>query len=160
MAIIRGAELRDEPFLRGIDLATWTTKVSPADAAPVERPFFDSQTEVRDVLVAEESGFAVGYVLLHQTGPLPAHGHVLMIHGLAVDRTRQGQGIGRQLLDAAVTEAVRRGAHKLSLRVLAPNAGARRLYERCGFEVEGVLRREFFLDGEYVDDVLMARNLI
>ena len=39
------------------------------------------------------------------------------------------------------------------------NPGARRLYERAGFVVEGVLRGEFVLDGVPVDDVLMARYL-
>jgi RimJ/RimL family protein N-acetyltransferase len=43
--------------------------------------------------------------------------------------------------------------------VLGPNSGARALYEACGFEVEGVLREEFFRDGRYVDDVQMARRL-
>jgi RimJ/RimL family protein N-acetyltransferase len=60
---------------------------------------------------------------------------------------------------AAVDEARRRGARKLSLRVLATNPGARRLYERCGFVVEGVLREEFLLDEVFVDDVLMACDL-
>jgi len=40
--------------------------------------------------------------------------------------------------------------------VLAPDASARRLYESCGFVVEGVLRDEFVLDGRPVDDLLMA----
>ena len=44
-----------------------------------------------------------------------------------------------------------------SLRVLGENDAARRLYERAGYEVEGVLRGEFHLDGRDVDDVLMAR---
>jgi len=35
----------------------------------------------------------------------------------------------------------------------------RRLYESCGFVVEGVLRGEFHVDGRDVDDVLMARAL-
>jgi RimJ/RimL family protein N-acetyltransferase len=36
---------------------------------------------------------------------------------------------------------------------------ARRLYARCGFVEEGVLRDEFVLDGRFVDDVFMARFL-
>jgi RimJ/RimL family protein N-acetyltransferase len=43
--------------------------------------------------------------------------------------------------------------------VLGPNTTARALYEGAGFVVEGVLREEFHLDGRYVDDVLMARDL-
>ena len=43
--------------------------------------------------------------------------------------------------------------------MLTRNEAALRLYERCGFVVEGVLRGEFFLDGVYVDDLLMALDL-
>jgi RimJ/RimL family protein N-acetyltransferase len=43
--------------------------------------------------------------------------------------------------------------------VLGTNSTARRLYSRCGFVEEGVLRAEFLLDGRYVDEVLMARFL-
>jgi len=67
--------------------------------------------------------------------------------------------VGRALVEAAKWEAHRRGATKLTLRVLAPNTGARRLYEACGFVVEGVLVGEFLLDGRPVDDVLMACRL-
>ena len=48
---------------------------------------------------------------------------------------------------------------KLTLRVLGHNGPARALYEACGFEVEGVSRGLFFLDGVYVDDVLLALDL-
>lgn len=47
----------------------------------------------------------------------------------------------------------------MTLRVLGHNTGARRVYERCGFVVEGVLRGEFRIDGQDVDDILMARSL-
>lgn len=64
--------------------------------------------------------------------------------------------MGRQLVAAAVDEALSRGARKVSLRVLAPNVRARRLYEACGFTVEGFLRREFLLRDEYVGDLFIA----
>jgi ribosomal protein S18 acetylase RimI-like enzyme len=111
------------------------------------------------VLVAEDDGSVVGYVKVHQPLPLPSHTHVLEIGGLAVDPERQRVGAGRALVDAAVELARTRGARKLSLRVLGPNAPARALYEARGFRVEGVLVDEFFLAGRYVDDVLMARDI-
>ncbi len=85
--------------------------------------------------------------------------HVVTISGIGVDPGRQRRGVGRALMDAAAAEARRRGARRLTLRVFAPNAAARRLYASAGFAVEGVLRGEFLLDGEYVDDVLMALDL-
>lgn len=141
-----------------IHLATWTADVSPGGAPDPGEPLLEPET-LQDVLVAEQDGAVVGYVRLDQPGPLPSHAHVFVINGLAVAPERQGAGVGGGLVVAALEEARRRGAGKVSLRVLAPNTRARRLYERCGFEVEGVLRREFLLGGEYVDDLLMARHL-
>ena len=84
---------------------------------------------------------------------------MLTVNGLAVDPSRRRVGVGRALIDAAAAEASARGARRLTLRVLGPNDAARRLYESAGFVVEGVQRGEFFLEGEYVDDVLMALDL-
>ncbi len=81
--------------------------------------------------------------------------HVLEIRGLAVLREYQGRGLGRRLLGAAIDEARERGAAKLGLRVFEPNGSARALYARCGFEVVGVLRDEYRLEGHSVDDLLM-----
>lgn len=100
-----------------------------------------------------------GYAALGRSLPLPSRSHVLEIRGLAVHPARQQRGVGRRLVEACLEQARSRGARKLSLRVLGNNVAARRLYESCGFTVEGVLREEFFLGGRYVDDVLMARML-
>ena len=59
-------------------------------------------------------------------------------------------------MQACIEQARSRGARKLSLSVLGGNVATRRLYESCGFMVEGILREEFFLGGRYVDDVLRA----
>lgn len=109
--------------------------------------------------VAVIEGEVVGYVELGPALPLASNRHVVEVKGLAVDPTHQGRGIGRLLLQAAFEAALERGARRLTLRVLAPNATARALYGSCGLVVEGVLREEFWLDGAYVDDVLMALDL-
>jgi ribosomal protein S18 acetylase RimI-like enzyme len=114
---------------------------------------------MRNVLVAEIDGAIAGYVRLGRVFPIAASEHVLMISGLAVDPAFQRRGVGRSLMEAAVREARARGARRLTLRVLAHNESAVRLYESVGFVVEGVLRGEFFLDGRYVDDMLMALDL-
>ncbi|MCW2500750.1 MAG: acetyltransferase [Frankiales bacterium] len=145
-------------MLLPIHFATWTADVSPGPTPAPSEALLDVES-IADVLVAEEEGVVSGYVRLNQPGPLPSHAHVLVINGLAVAPARQGSGIGRRLMASALEEARSRGARKVSLRVLAPNARARRLYEACGFSIEGVLRGEFLLNGEYVDDVVMAAYL-
>ena len=155
---IRWADGADEARLVEIDEKTWSPLVSPAPP-PAEPVFFRPHVEPTDTLVAEVEGRVVGYALIGTPTPLPASAHVQMIRGLAVDPAHQGQGVGRTLIDAAIAEATARGAVKLSLRVLSTNEGARRLYASAGFETEGVLADEFFLDGRGVDDHLLARRL-
>jgi len=157
---VRPAHESDGTALARIDLATWTPVVSPAPPPdPRSHDFFTERTTTSNVLVAEVDGVIAGWVKVQPPTQLPSHAHVLEIGGLAVDPARQGAGVGRHLVQAAVGECRRRGARKVTLRVLADNAGARRLYERCGFVTEGVLRGEFLLQGRYVDDVLMAHHL-
>lgn len=155
----RRAEEADEAALRSIDARTWSPAVTPAPARALEQPFFDERSRPADVLVAVLDGVVVGYARVGQEVPLTSHRHVLTVTGVAVDRDHHGRGVGHAVVTAAVAEARARGARKLTLRVLGPNAVARRVYERCGFVVEGVLRNEFVLDGQEVDDVLMALPL-
>lgn len=61
------------------------------------------------------------------------------ISNLFVDPQHQGQGIGTALM----AEAERRSAGDLTLTVFTSNPGARRLYERLGFEVQGLKRVPF-----------------
>jgi ribosomal protein S18 acetylase RimI-like enzyme len=154
---IRIAVPADEEGLALLDRSTWSTlhAVSP----PPEGPFFDERHLPEDYLVAEAAGRVVGYVRIGRPTPLASNTHVLQIQGLAVAEEARGRGLGRALIRAAVTEARRRGARRLSLRVLGHNAPARALYESEGFAVEGVQPEEFLLDGAYVDDVLMGRRL-
>jgi ribosomal protein S18 acetylase RimI-like enzyme len=154
---IRQATAADEPALRVLDRATWTSESSPAPTPPPERSFFGSECAPRDVLVAVDHGEIVGYVRIAPPTPLQSNRHVLEIRGLSVDPGRRRQGIGQALLDVAAEEAAGRGVRRLTLHVLGHNTAAQAVYARCGFTVEGVLRGEFELNGRYIDDVLMAR---
>lgn len=133
---------------------------APAPSNTSSYDFFGERSAPSDVLVAEVDGCVGGWVRVQSPTPMLSHAHVLEINGLAVDPDRQGAGIGQRLVEAAVQECRRRGARKVTLRVLGPNTAARRLYEKCGFVTEGLLREEFLLMDRYVDDVLMARHIV
>ncbi|TDV40717.1 ribosomal protein S18 acetylase RimI-like enzyme [Actinophytocola oryzae] len=148
----------DDAALFAIDVATWTSTVSPSPM-PAERETFYEGRPLDGFLVAELDGVVVGYVSMTQDIPVPSHTHVLHVNGLAVDPGAQGRGVGRQLVEGVVATARRSGRTKVTLRVLGHNTTARHLYERCGFVTEGVLKGEFVLDGRLVDDVLMAYHL-
>jgi ribosomal protein S18 acetylase RimI-like enzyme len=158
-AAIRLAREDDDRALRALDVASWSPDVTPAAEWAHDRAFFGPDSRPDDVLVAVVDGHVAGYAQLGRALPLDSNSHVLELKGLAVEPAHHRRGIGRLLLDAAVRAAKERGARRLTLRVLAPNAVARALYEAAGFRVEGVLRGEFRLAGRYVDDVLMALDL-
>ncbi|MFH0520219.1 GNAT family N-acetyltransferase [Streptomyces sp. M41] len=157
---IRTALPDDEEELSHLDRATWSPlhAVMP-EPQPPYGPFFDERHVPDDYLVAELDRRIVGYIRLALATPLACNAHVRQIQGLAVCDEARGRGVGRALIRAAVEEARRRGARRLTLRVLGHNTPARKLYEAEGFVVEGVLPEEFFLDGAYVDDVLMGRSV-
>ncbi len=156
---VRPAVAGDDAPLGRLDRTAWSDDANVVAAPSDEQPFFGETTRPDDVLVAQVAGEIAGYVTLRPPTRLPSNAHVLQIQGLAVDPAFRRRGIGRLLVQAAMTEARRRGARKISLRVLATNPSAQRLYRSCGFEVEGVLREEFFVGGRYVDDWTMARFL-
>jgi putative acetyltransferase len=66
------------------------------------------------------------------------------------------QGLGAQLLAAAIATAWSRGLSRIELIVREDNLNAKRLYERLGFEHEGVKRQSMLVDGQYYDCHAMA----
>lgn len=160
---IRRASLADEAALAALDRDTWSPlhAVTPRPAPPYG-PFFDERHLPDSILVAEDGpgGAVLGYLRLVPPTPLPSNGHVRQIQGLAVADEARGKGVARALLRASFDEARRQGAYRMTLRVLGHNTPARTLYASEGFVVEGVLPGEFWLDGRYVDDVLMGRSLV
>lgn len=109
------------------------------------------------VFVAEEHVRVVGRLSVSRDQH-PASRHVADL-GLMVAADRRGRGIGRALLEAAVEWAREAGVTKLELHVFPWNEPAIRLYERFGFEREGVRRGHYRRDGEELDAILMAYRL-
>ncbi|MFL6078137.1 MAG: GNAT family N-acetyltransferase [Mycobacteriales bacterium] len=158
--VIRQATADDGDTLSELDFRCWTpiAEVMPRPEKP-RRPFFDDRLTPDQVLVAERDATIVGWLALRPSTPVPSNRHVLQIQGLGVVPEARGAGIGMALLETAADVARSRGARKLTLRVLATNTPAQRLYARAGYHTEGTLREEFLIENQYVDDILMARPL-
>jgi RimJ/RimL family protein N-acetyltransferase len=85
----------------------------------------------------------------------PASAHVADL-GLMVAKGARRRGVGWALLEAAVDWAHEAGVRKLELHVFPWNEPAIHLYERFGFEREGLRRGHYHRAGEDVDAILMA----
>jgi RimJ/RimL family protein N-acetyltransferase len=69
----------------------------------------------------------------------------------------QNAGLGAALMSEGIALARARRMHRIELTVIADNHRAIRLYEKVGFQREG-LKRENYLaeDGKYHDEVVMG----
>ncbi len=77
--------------------------------------------------------------------------------GITIAQAWRGQGIGKALMKQVIKWAKEtEGITRLELEVLARNEVAVHLYERLGFEREGVIRRAVFRDGVYLDEYVMG----
>ncbi|MDA0180167.1 GNAT family N-acetyltransferase [Solirubrobacter phytolaccae] len=150
--MIRSARRKDAKALRRLDREVWSWLHSPVE--PRDVPF-----DIEGVLVYELDGEIAGYVKVGEPWAIDSVRHVRQILGLAVDARFHRRGIATGLLETAIILARKEGARKLILRVLGHNAPARELYAACGFEIEGVLRDFFLIEGRYVDDVMMSLDL-
>ncbi len=154
--VVRRGRPEDHDDVVALDIRAFEPHTSPGSSITARGNFFD-RVPAEQHFMAWLDGQLVGYIRMGHPTPLPSNAHVMEIQGLAVDPATRGRGIGAMLVRAALDDAERRGMHKVSLRVMGSNPTAQRLYRRMGFEVQGHLREEFLIDGEYVDDLMMAR---
>ncbi|MES2073812.1 MAG: GNAT family protein [Pseudomonadota bacterium] len=90
---------------------------------------------------------------------LPAHGDVcahIGVLGIGLLPQARRQGLGQQLMQAAIAQAWENGLTRIELIVRTDNHGAKHLYEKLGFQVEGIQRKANCVDGKYFDTYAMA----
>jgi ribosomal protein S18 acetylase RimI-like enzyme len=94
------------------------------------RTFVDHQAGMRLMFVADLRGFPIGQVVVDVT----SHDYAYL-YALRVLEPFQGFGIGSELIGVAEDAARSHGFRQIHLAVEKSNVGARRLYERLGFEI-------------------------
>lgn len=74
-----------------------------------------------------------------------------------LDQDYQNLGLGAALMKESISSGRERGLHRIELTVVADNHRAVHLYEKVGFQREGV-KRENYLgeDGTYHDEIIMG----
>lgn len=112
----------------------------------------DGYLDDGDVLLALDGDRPVG--VLQLTGTDDAD--VVEINLLAVVTERQGQGIGRALVDASFGEARRRGCTRVLVATGAVDVGNLRFYQRCGFRMLRIERDAFTPADGYPDPIMVG----
>ena len=139
----------------GINLITMADEFNPTTESEARMISEMNRATNSLCLVAEDDGRIVGQLML-QGGKRRNVRHAATL-GITVGREHRGQGVGRRLMEYAIDWARAGGVvTRIELNVFVRNSNAIRLYESCGFVVEGRRRRSIHRDGEYMDDLVMA----
>ena len=80
-----------------------------------------------------------------------------MYLAIAILQEHTGKGYGTKLMNTLEKQAVENGINRLELEVSEKNKGAISLYQKIGFEIEGVKRRAFLVNGNYEDELIMGK---
>ncbi len=107
------------------------------------------------LLVAEADDRIVGYISA-QKGGLNRIAHSAYIV-VGILQKYRGKGIGTEFFKQLDNWAGEKKITRLELTVICENEVAKHLYEKNGFEIEGVKRKSVFVDGKYLDEFYMAK---
>ena len=143
VAVRRGTR-EDREFVRALARSSATSSVSAARVAKHDDVVFSTARLVEfvlkrkhEVLIAEENGERVGFLLLLYDVPdevtLTDQAFVAYT---AVEPHARGRGAGRAMLETAEAQARANGLRYMSLMVTDDNLPARALYEGAGFLTE------------------------
>lgn len=159
---LRAREPEDEPFLydwfNDPEVTEHLTLRYPLSHAQ-ERSFIDNASVVgyfqaNFAVVKRDGGVLIGGVSLEQ--PSPENRSAVL--GIAIgDKACWDGGYGTDTMRTLCRFGFEMmNLHRIELEVYAENARARHVYEKVGFQIEGVRRQATYKFGRYMDVVVMG----
>lgn len=109
-------------------------------------------------LVAERGGEVAGWASAGPFHPRAAYRWAVSV-GVYVDAAHRGQGVGRELYDALLSDLEERGFVWALALISVPNPASVALHERCGFELMTVLDGIGYKAGAWRDVAWYRRPL-
>ena len=76
--------------------------------------------------------------------------------GMVILKEFRREGIGSVLVESGLEWSKKRGIEKIILSCFSTNSAAIALYKKFGFNEESIRRKQFKVDGKYVDEIQMA----
>jgi RimJ/RimL family protein N-acetyltransferase len=114
----------------------------------------DPRRDQAFAITTRDGDVYVGNCALHEIHPVDRHATL----GLVIGRKDYwGKGIGTEAVRLLCRYAFDElNLHRVQLSTYAINERGFRLYTRVGFKIEGRRREHVFIEGRYVDEVIMG----
>lgn len=107
------------------------------------------------LLIATEEDDIIGFLSAQRGIPRKIKHTAYIVVGIR--EKFRGKGIGKKLFLELDLWAKENNISRLELTVMCPNSIAKQLYEKNGFEVEGIKRNSIFMNGKYIDEYYMSK---
>lgn len=120
------------------------------------QPIFDQLCDAGVLFVFEHQGAPVGmFKFVRQEHRCD---HIAYLGGLAIDPAHSGKGFGNLMMREIVALGAQLGLRRIELSTAVTNDKAIALYEKHGFQKEGILRNYTHLKSEnrFLDEVMMS----
>lgn len=126
----------------------------PTTVAEAKKELKDSKKKKQWAIMVDGEFAGFVKIRLNDNPKYKHHG----IIGYGIKKDFRGRGIATK----AVKEVTKIGFNRLKLKRIsgmcrAHNKASHRVLEKAGYKKEGILRKNKFLNGKYVDDVLYAK---
>ena len=107
------------------------------------------------ILVATDEENIVGFLSVQRGGHkrIKHTGYIVV----GIREKYRDMGIGSKLFSELNIWAIENKITRLELSVICSNTIAKHLYEKNGFEVEGIKKNAMIIDDKYVDEFSMAK---
>ena len=117
---------------------------------------FDDLLSKNCLFVFEQNDEKVGmfklYPLTYRTS------HIAYLGGVAIHPQFSGRGFGKRMMSEMLELSLQKGYLRIELGVAVVNEKAIQLYEKAGFQKEGIMRKYTYLKSknQFLDEILMS----
>jgi len=160
IVLVRDAEEKDAAAIQQIveSVASEKCYIVPENSRKDwDRAIREIKARESLIIVASVDGKIVGMAHLVR-GKFVKNRHVGFL-GISILKEFRGLGIGNALMRYMMEWVEKSNIEKISLTVFSTNKPAIRLYAKFGFQIEGICRKHFKIENEYVDDLIMGKLL-
>ena len=121
-----------------------------------DRPENVWRSRIDNFIFALDENKPAGMIGLYQEGTKSKH--VINIFSVYVKKEYRGQGIGKKLMEAVLTQIkINQNIIKIKLAVNPAQEAAVKLYQSFGFKITGTFKKELCVEGKYYDELLMEK---
>lgn len=120
------------------------------------KPIMEDLLQKKALYIYEQEGKSVG---MFKLVPMKfRNSHIMYLGGVAIHPDHAGKGFAKEMILDAIDLVKNLGFTRIELTVATSNHKAISLYEKCGFNTEGILKNYTFLASEnrYIDEQVMA----